>query len=384
MPKHIVFCADGTWNGPKEDAAQQEAPDVTNVLKLFVNLAGTVLPESVRKQDEQEKVALDASGNPAQVAKYIHGVGDSQNLLTKILGGVFGAGFIQRIVRGYTFISRHYEPGDLIDVVGFSRGAYTVRALAGMITRVGLLRGETLLDGAGNYDVELAYRRGLSAWIAYRKAIGRQSPLFGYLDEFAAEPVPENGYWRDVSVEAVAVWDTVGSLGLPLYALREDERNDLFRFADNQLSGQVRYGFHAVSIDEEREDFTPTLWSPREGISQVWFAGAHSDVGGGYPECGLCDITLNWMIGKLCSIGVRFVEPLVYRGDSADPQASLHAPWTQSPWIALPKAMRIIPEGALFHASVQKRLGAKIGYAPACMASLLARGLPLPDSIIVS
>src|SRR6266581_8604368 len=150
MPKTIVFCADGTWNGPSEttgvsttdnadDQGEIGRTGVTNVVKLFSNLAGQVTPETLGLEKEQEKLFTDARGNPVQAMKYIHGVGDSTNLLIRILGGAFGTGVIARIVRGYTYLSRTYVAGDNIHIVGFSRGAYTARALAGMVCGVGLL-----------------------------------------------------------------------------------------------------------------------------------------------------------------------------------------------------------------------------------------------------
>ena len=123
MPKRIVFCADGTWNGPEQQTGvtpidsddnhgELNGATVTNVVKLFANLAGRVTPETMTMRDEQEKVLLDAAGNVVQIGKYIHGVGDSNSFLKKAMGGMFGMGVIARIVRGYTFISRNYEPGD--------------------------------------------------------------------------------------------------------------------------------------------------------------------------------------------------------------------------------------------------------------------------------
>ena len=131
MSKLIIYCADGTWNGPGQDENDDREPDPTNVYKLFVGLAGQPATET-RDADEQEK-ELRQNGRSVQVAKYVHGVGDSRNPIKKLMGGAFGAGTISRIVRGYTFISRNYESGDHIVVAGFSRGAYTARALAGLI-----------------------------------------------------------------------------------------------------------------------------------------------------------------------------------------------------------------------------------------------------------
>lgn len=131
MGKQIVFCADGTWNGSGSDDEEPGPP--TNVLKLFHNLAGIDSLDSLALADEQERFLADGAGATLQAAKYLHGVGDSNNLLVKLLGGTLGAGLIARVIRGYTFVSRHYETGDRIHLIGFSRGAYTARALAGLI-----------------------------------------------------------------------------------------------------------------------------------------------------------------------------------------------------------------------------------------------------------
>ena len=133
MPKTIIFCADGTWNGPEEqtgvsaidgddDHGELTRSSVTNVVKLFANLAGRVTPETLALRNEQEKVLARADGSTAQIAKYLHGVGDSANPIVKLLGGTLGVGIICRIVRGYTFISRSYAPGDEIHIVGALTG----------------------------------------------------------------------------------------------------------------------------------------------------------------------------------------------------------------------------------------------------------------------
>jgi len=125
MPKRIVFCADGTWNGPEsqtgvapmdsaDDHGELQGSKVTNVVKLFANLAGRVTPQTMTMRDEQEKLLPDAAGGTVQIAKYMHGVGDSDSFLKKAMGGMFGMGVIARIVRGYTYISRYYDPGDEI------------------------------------------------------------------------------------------------------------------------------------------------------------------------------------------------------------------------------------------------------------------------------
>ena len=304
MAKTIVFCADGTWNNPNEDQNQDQTADPTNVYKLFTALDGALTAQSLLLADEQEK-ELAEGGLTTQVAKYLHGVGDSRNPIIKLMGGAFGAGIISRIVRGYTFISRNYQPGDSIVIVGFSRGAYTARALAGLIA------GQGLLNTPITSDKSYAYRCGAQAWYRYRRASLKNPFSLASLGEIVAD-LPaflSQGQLKDAdfipidAITAVGVFDTVGAMGFPDYAAG-GERVDAFKFADTKLSAKVQHGFHAVALDERRSDFVPTLWEPAERIVQVLFPGAHGDVGGGYPatnrESGLSDVALAWILKDWC------------------------------------------------------------------------------------
>lgn len=385
MAKRIVFCADGTWNGPgkvisdkvgddQDDAGELSGEDTTNVWKLFCNLDGELSPDSLQTAKEKEKFLRDATEQIVQVAKYIHGVGDSSNTLEKIFGGVFGAGIISRVVRGYTFISRHYQPGDAIYIVGFSRGAYTARTLAGMICRVGLL-------DSSKYDVndkEEAYRRGRAAWDLSRsfKFTGNNPVTrlinrgIGWISSvFAKQTLAKSNLIADVPIKAVGVWDTVGSLGVPLYL--KDGRLDLFRFTDQVLSGKVEYGFHAMSIDELRKDFPVTTWHERQNVTQVWFVGAHADVGGGYPlsESRLSDVAFDWMMRKLGSVGVSWSPKLTCVPDCLCSLQMPHEPWNKPPFSLignLGKEPRAPKPKEIFHRTVKERLSTGL-YQPVAL-----------------
>lgn len=380
MAKIIVFCADGTWNGPGQPDDTGQSSGTTNVLKLFLSLMGTDTPDTVMLGDEQEKTYGDASGL-RQVAKYLHGVGDSRNILVRLMGGALGAGTITRIVRGYTYVSRNYLPGDRIVLVGFSRGAYTARALAAFIVGKGLLNPALGLD-----DKENAYRLGASAWYAFRKEshtdaswLSKFEDVMTDLPGFVTRTLPAGSFVAPVSIHAVAVWDTVGALGIPQYAVN-GERLDTFQFASNDLSNQVAYGIHAISVDEERRDFTPTLWSDRANIVQALFAGAHADVGGGYPadldQSGLSDASLAWMRTQLGAPGLG-----VLMNDPADPFKAdalgvSHQPWTEVPWnipdvsgapTAIARDFSSVPRSTTLglHASITHRWGQNVRCGPA-------------------
>jgi uncharacterized protein (DUF2235 family) len=365
MGKNIVFCADGTWDGPGEiaagDPSSSSGAATTNVFKLFVNLAGHDTPETAMLAKEQERVLTDAAGVTRQIAKYIDGVGDVRNFLARLLGGALGTGLIARIVRGYTFISRNYAPGDKITIIGFSRGAYTARALAGLIAAKGLLDAGRLDLG----DKEKAYRLGSAVWYAYRRAALQNAPdRLGALEEtlldlphFFTRP-PAEDQLIAAPIEAVAVWETVGALGIPEFTSRM-MRVDLFRFDDRRLSDEVRHGLQALAIDERRADFTPTLWDPDPRVTQVLFSGAHGDVGGGYPttrdESGLSDGALAWMTDELARLGVAFSLMPTY-GIRPDPKGTAHQPWRHEPWTVLLRAARRFPQRLCLARSVPDRI----------------------------
>lgn len=391
MAKNIVFCADGTWNGPQErtgispaDAADDHGEvarsDTTNVLKLFASLQGQGTAATTALANEQEKILADASGKVIQVSKYIHGVGDSSNPLLKLLGGTFGFGLISRIVRGYTFISRHYETGDAIHIVGFSRGAYTARALAGMICKVGLLNRAAYDPN----DTLQSYRLGVAAW-AKSKSVALNgagklnevaNSVLGFVQLMVGARLPSNALIPDVPVKSVAVWDTVGSLGIPAYV--GDHRYDAFRFVDSALSDKVEFGFHAMAIDELRGDFPVTRWDDRKNVTQVWFCGAHADVGGGYKEreSALSDVALDWMMKKLAGIGVRFVDPPLHKLVTAEGFAQIHKPWEDFPFDRLVRSARQVGARERIHASVPLRWkGESPAYRPAAMKAFNDAGL---------
>jgi Uncharacterized alpha/beta hydrolase domain (DUF2235) len=388
MAKTIIFCADGTWDGPEErtgtspidgnDEQGELGPGapVTNIVKLFSRLAGDVTHETMALRNEQEKVWNDPAGAGGQVSKYLHGVGDSKNVILKLLGGALGTGVVARLVRGYTFISRNYDLGDDIHIAGFSRGAYTARALAGMITTVGLLN-------RASYDPDdkaEAYRLAIGAWCKSRGAAlggaGRLTDLaqhlLGVVEHFFADRLPPGALLSNIPIKSVAVWDTVGALGIPLYAA--DGRYDAFRFADTALSKQVENGFHAISIDELRGDFGVTRWDDRAGISEVWFVGAHADIGGGYPqaESGLSNIALYWMSRKLAAAGVRLRPPLPGEPPAQGFAQAIHTPWSKHPFDLLPRVPRRVNPSDVVHETVVDRFQSDKAYRPAALEQVAA------------
>lgn len=304
MGKNIVFFCNGTGN------VKDYGPD-TNVELLF------------------NRTLSEDGPNSRQVAAYEDGVGIE---FGDLIGKAFGQGISRNIKDGYDFIAKHYDPGDRIFLFGFSRGAYTARSIGGMLGRVGLparvqkdgsdLRSDDkaradLVDRA--YDI---YK------IADKEERLRQAAEFR--DTYA---YPEHREDAARAPYLIGVWDTVRSLGIPL-GLRDYELA-LWpnRFHDHDLNPHVAHAYHALAIDEERQQFLPTIWNePTEAekaafkagrpnpqhFEQVWFPGVHSDVGGGYPERDLANVTLRWMIERAAGAGLLFKPPY-----DADPAGDL-------------------------------------------------------------
>jgi len=284
----------------------------------------------------------------AQATFYDDGVGADTNLLYHLIAGAFGKGLFRKIKDGYTAIAHVYDPNDSIYIFGFSRGAYTARCLAGMIAICGLPT-----KGFDQNLVDVAFQ-------AYRDKAQRAQ----LLNSLAAYGL------FDAQITCLGVWDTVGELGIPFDPFGID--NKLYGFLDTNLHRDVHNAFQALAIDERRREFPPTLWTPPfpagRTIDQVWFAGDHSDVGGGYG--GLSDITLGWVLNKAlgCEPGdpLELIEtaesPCPYRSVNAkNALAPIHDEW--SPIWGFPK-VRSIAQGSIVANSVELRVEHAQTYRP--------------------
>jgi uncharacterized protein (DUF2235 family) len=324
MTKNIVFCADGTWNHPGE--TEDGLPADTNVYKFYR--------------------ALVPSANLSR--HYDDGVGSDGTLLEKLNGGAFGDGLFNKIKQGYAAIACDYQSGDRIYIFGFSRGAYTARSLAGMIATCGLPAPNKFSDQAT-----------LDAFNAYREHQNRQ-PL---LDQLKVK------YGNvDVKIAVVGVWDTVGALGIP-DNLFENVDNQIYGFLDTALHPNVQAAYHALSIDERRNEFAPTLWDSSitsgQELVQIWFSGVHADVGGGYAETGLSDITLGWMMANAAKNDLLFDPYTFQKYTTLDPKNALdviHDSWT--PLWGFPTSRKIPPDSFIAN-SVSIRVENLQAYRPA-------------------
>lgn len=355
MAKNIVICCDGTGN--------EFGKSKSNVVKLY------------------KMLVHDAS----QVAYYHPGVGTmgARNALTglskwwtKVIGLAFGYGISDNIADAYQFLMRTFQPDDTLYVFGFSRGAYTARALCGMLHIIGLLHEDN--EGLIPYSIRMIKEKKI---------------------DFAIAADFKKTFCRECKPHFVGVWDTVSSVGW-VYNVAHFPGTKATHNPDLKI---VR---HAVSIDERRAFFRQNLFGTphdaQQDIKELWFAGVHSDVGGSYPESEsqLSKIALQWMVCEAELAGLRIdqnrkAEILGGKPPYVAPDAltknqheSLHGLW----WIAelWPKIAHVetspgvwtehlrmnlarrrwIAPNPVVHASVDQRLADKsLGYLPSNLPS---------------
>ena len=325
--KNIVICADGTWQSPESDTS-------SHILRLAEVLAPV---DSARHQ---------------QVVFYDWGVGSEGD---KFSGGVTGKGIDKNIQDCYRFLVHNYEPGDALYLFGFSRGAYTVRSLAGLIRNCGILRREHAEKVGHAYAL---YRnRGPAS------APGRKK----------ASAFRNNYAVADASrIHFIGVLDTVGALGIPAPFLGT-LGTARYLFHDTEPSSIINHARHAVSIDENRQDFEPTLWSPKQGIDikQVWFAGVHTDIGGGYADRGLGDHTGCWLAKEAESCGLVF-EPHFFQGLKPNYAGRQHNEYKGFYRVMRRRSVREVEP--VLHESVKKRWDdGSVTYKSAALKDLLKR-----------
>jgi uncharacterized protein (DUF2235 family) len=318
MSKNIVLLSDGTGNSSAKLFK-------TNVWRLFQ--------------------ALDLTDPARQVAYYDNGVGTSSFKLFAVLGGIFGFGLKRNIIDIYSFCCRNYREGDQIYGFGFSRGAFTIRVVAGFISNMGLVA----YDGNDEHlarDAKTAYRKFMSERKIHTGILVtpvlklRNFISYTILGKPTAEEISFN---RIEEFHFLGVWDTVDAYGGPIDEITRaiDYYYWPLSMPDQFMNQKITRACHALAIEEEREAFRPVLWDDRyvrggdklypidenwkptpsdpakplaaidrERISQVWFVGVHSDIGGGYPQDGLSYFSLKWMMTRAEVYGLTFLVPV--------------------------------------------------------------------------
>lgn len=315
-----IFC-DGTWQ-------HIDQPFPTNVALLAQAASPTATADD-------EKLP--------QVVYYDDGVGVSEGVLahaTHIVGGAFGKGLDYKVAKAYEFLALNYEPADRVFIFGFSRGAYTARCLGGLIRWLGILRrseASRALDAMAMYRTRPPKPAGEAeqaiAWQAFedhtrpfREAHSHHSdPFTGRQPYVPGKPSSLTPEGDCTWMQYIGVFDTVGSLGIPGNLPFADVINGKYEFYDATLSAAIRSARHAVSIDERRNTFQPTLWDniaplntnaaanhlayDQRPYQQRWFPGGHGAVGGGGQDGGISLPPLLWIAEGAVRAGFAFEAP---------------------------------------------------------------------------
>lgn len=331
MNKNIVICCDGTGN--------KFGQHNTNIVKI----------SQACLHDDSESAPVK------QIVYYDPGVGTlnlpGESWYTKLksawCGLGFGYGLNQNIIDAYEYLMENYQPDDKVFLFGFSRGAYTVRALAGMIFRFGLLR-----KGSTN----------LIPYVSDMYHQFRQNQKIDYA--IAAEF--KQSFSQECKPQFIGVFDTVAAMG---------HLNRSKIFYDASLNPDVKFGYHALSIDEKRAPFSPFLWdeskkTTEQTIEQVWFSGDHGNIGGGHEDASLSDITLQWMLRNALLQGLALKEDWEKKLNP-NPTGKLYDLYNFLWGLAgiyhagyFGRKARKIDNNALIHQSVQQRIELVPGYTP--------------------
>lgn len=311
MSKRVILCFDGEWDCPPDPGvwsfpsrhspkqsrsdAQSDSHPATNVYQLYQS----ILPRSADGRVQQKWY------EPGTTIPWFHRFRD----------GSFGYGLDRTILQSYAYLAATYDPGDELYLYGFSRGAYIARSLVGLLTLTGLPSPMLLSEEHVRLIREAASTlSSLSeAAVHLRECLTRMiiDPDSRVFDEaYRVYRTLQNTHQKsaiflgrrrglsEIAITLLGLWDTVGPLGIPTKALRWLNEHR-YNFRDTELSPIVQQACHALAIDEHRADHNATLWTspPKVGqlIEQRWFAGAHGDLGGTYPDRDLADVSLAWI-----------------------------------------------------------------------------------------
>lgn len=275
-------------------------------------------------------VASEDKGHHPQIVYYQAGIGTGIGLYNHLLGGGTGLGLAENVREAYAFLASNYAENDKLVpndfLIGFSRGAYTARTLGAFIGSTGILKKQTMphfyeifedWNRAGDPHYEPLFFRSYFEHHKDVKPIRPDAKLAkskkpadrdAYLEEYS-QMLRDLSLTQKVKINCIGVWDTVGALGIPVNPLLQHVFPFLpsfirtYRWFDTRLDSHVENAFHALALDERRFPYSPAVWERRSGctsnLQQVWFPGAHSNVGGSYEDAGMANITLAWMMDQL-------------------------------------------------------------------------------------
>lgn len=288
MFKRLIVACDGTWNDSDDLGKSGKIPIPSNITRI------------------SRAIKAVSQDGVQQIVDYHSGLGTEGTKFSRFLGDTIGKGLAENVREAYSFLANNYHHGDEIFLLGFSRGAFTARSIGGLIGEIGLLTKKGL-NSLPEVYADFQHRHDESYVPTYPDLPFPRKPSAS--DPRYAQELERRGLTRlDIPIKVIGVWDTVGSLGIPRIGFLQragiqSRESRATTFYDTKLSHCVENAFQALALDEKRSSFSPAVWEKPEGnrttLRQVWFPGAHANVGGGYDDAQLANISLAWMMSQL-------------------------------------------------------------------------------------
>ena len=344
MTRKLVVCCDGTWNTPRNE---------TNVFRTYRFLRERLgAPAEVSQKNGVTTCGGRAGDGTEILLFYDRGIGT--DWFSRMVGGAAGVGLSDNVRDAYHFLGQNFVPGSEIYVFGFSRGAYTARSLCGFIKAAGLLERPSVKDVWRAYldcyvtgSGIIARPSGWSVDSARRWLVARAGDAVGRLGDDVASLPRHTG----VKIRFIGVYDTVGALGVPL-ATAAKVNEPIVGFHDTTLGDIVENAVQAMAVDEKRGPYVPTLWTQAanaaalagQSVLQVWFPGVHSDIGGGYGDKGIGNITWDFMMRQAAGRGLVIDPNQPTPPINLEPLPAQHESFDKT-WQELSDKLKLVPQG---------------------------------------
>ena len=345
MARKLVVCCDGTWNTPRNE---------TNVFRTYHFLRERLgSPAEVVQKDGVRSCGGRAVDGSEVLLFYDQGVGT--DWFSRLVGGAAGIGLSDNVRDAYHFLGQNFVPGSEIYVFGFSRGAYTARSLCGFIKAAGLLARPSVKDVWRAYMDCYATAPRIGArprgWSPERVRSWLAEKAGDAVGQLGGEAVASLARHPGVKIRFIGVYDTVGALGVPL-AGTTNVNEPIVGFHDTALGDSVEHAVQALAVDERRGPYVPTLWTQAadaaslagQSVLQVWFPGVHSDIGGGYGDKGIGNITWDFMMRQAVRHGLVIDPAQPTPPLDLEPLPAQHESFDDT-WKALSAKLKFVPEG---------------------------------------
>jgi uncharacterized protein (DUF2235 family) len=344
MARKLVVCCDGTWNTPRTE---------TNIFRTYRFLReGLGSPAEITQKSGVTSCAGRAKDGSEVLLFYDQGVGT--DWFSRLVGGGAGVGLSDNVRDAYQFLGHNFTQGSQIYVFGFSRGAYTARSLCGFVKAAGLLVKPSekqvwraYMDLYATTPRIVARPSGWSADRVRSWMVERAGDAVGRLGEDVASLPRHSG----VKIAFIGVYDTVGALGVPL-AKATNVNEPIVGFHDTTLGDQVEHAVQALAVDEKRGPYVPSVWTQAanaallagQSVLQVWFPGVHSDIGGGYGNKGIGDITWDFMMRQAARHGLVIDPAQPTPALSLEPLPAQHESFNER-WRRLSDELKLVAQG---------------------------------------